>query len=262
LKYKSEMVLGDLDLHVGNYEFSAGGKEVGPLTRVTSLAQDRKTGNLDVFVRYDDKGNVMGISNIVGLDETFGTSLISHFFTGKDPRQYKDALTILVNGLSMGARTVDPSVKKEEKVYSLQVKQKSLAPGDKLPGLKAKDIDGKDFDTAQFKDRPMIMVFASADCLRCDDMMRAVEKGVSGGGKIATVYIVSADASVTRSAMERTGAKGTAVSEPADYAARVFQVPYKPYIFMFDRGVLKYASPWNGEADLGGQIQGLKGGKK
>jgi len=263
LKFKTEMIMNDLDLHIGNYNFIAGGKEAGPLTRITSLVPERKTGNLDAFVRYDDKGNVMGIVSLVGLDEIFGISTLSMFFNGKDPRQYKDDLTALMNGLGAGASSVDASIKQAPpRTYPLEVKQRLLAPGDKLPGLKARDINGKDFDTAQFRDKSLIMVFASADCLRCDDMIQAVEKGISGSGKVTAAYIVSSDAGSTRSYMERLEAKGMAISEPADYAARVFQVPYKPYVFMFDRGVLKYASPWKGEADLGGQLQGFTGGKK
>ena len=264
LKFKSQMIMNDLDIHVGNYDVIAGGKPAGPVTRITSLDPERKTGNLDAFVRYDDKGNVMGIASLVGLDEIFGISTLSMFFKGKDPRQYKDDLTALMNGLGAGASSNDAAIKPPPpKTYPLEVKQRLLAPGDKLPGLKAKDIDGRDFDTAQFRDRSLIMVFAAADCLRCDDMVRAIETIVSkGNGKGTVAYIVSSDAGSTRSYMEGLEAKGRVISEPADYAARVFLVPFKPYVFAFDRGILKYASAWKGEADLANNLQGLTGGKK
>ena len=269
LKFKTDIRLADLGVLLYNYTVFSGGKEAGSVTRITALVKDGLAGGVDFLARYDDKGRVSGLVDLnpwrSGKEEVALGPLLA-FLNGKDPRNYREALGILVNGLSAAASSTDVgSPQAAPRTYPLEVRQQVLMPGAKLLPLKAKDLGGREFDTAKVQDRRLVMVFASADCLRCDDMIRALDGRLSGAGKKekpAVVYIISSDAGSTAAYAEKLGIKDPVVAEPRDFISRLFLVPYKPFVLMFDRGTLKYGLPWEGEAKLAGYLGELMGGRK
>lgn len=269
LKFRTDIRLADLGVQLYNYAVFAGGKEVGTATRVVSLVGEGLAGSVDFLARYDDKGRTAGLVDLKpwksGKEEVALGPLLM-FVTGKDLRNYRDALGILINGLAAGASSAAPSAPQAPpKTYPLEVRQQVLMPGAKLLPLKAKDINGREFNTSRVKDGRLIMVFVSSDCLRCDDMVGALDKRLSGAAKKdapAVVYLVSSDAGNAAAYAEKLGIKGPVIAEPNDFISRLFLVPYKPFMLMFDRGALKYGLSWEGEEKLAGLLRDLMGGKK
>ena len=268
LRFKSDIRMHHLGFQIINYTFLAGGKEAGGVTRITSVIQEGVGSNVDVLARYDDQGKIMGIINLKPWKEgqkEMGIEPLVAFLIGKDPSRYVDAIMILAAGLASGAKMADVQAPPPPpKDFVLDLRQKILEPGARLPALKAKDLTGKDFDTSLFKDRPLVMVFTSPNCVRCDDMIHALATGLPLLDKkrmVTPVYLITSEEAEARNYVKRLGIKETAIAEPMDQVSRLFQVPFKPYILMFDKGQLKYNVLWENEERLLGYLYLLIEGK-
>jgi len=268
MRFKSDIRMHHLGFQITNYSFMAGGKEAGGVTRVTSIIHEGVASNVDVLARYDDQGKIIGIVNLKPWKEgqqEIGIEPFLAFLIGKDPTKYIDAIMILTAGLASGVKMADVQAPPPPpKDFVLDLRQKIFEPGATLPVLKAKDLTGKDFDTSAFKNRPLIMVFTSPNCIRCDDMINALAKGLPLLDKkrmVTTVYLITSEEADARNYVKRLAIKETAIAEPMDHVSRLFQVPFKPYILMFDKGQLKYNVLWESEERLFGYLYLLIEGK-
>lgn len=269
LRFKSDIRMHRMGFQIINYTLLAGGSEAGVVTRVTSILKEGPAGSIDLLARYDDAGRLVGLRSLTSRDEKAGEAGVEGMFMmllGKDPRKYKDAVNIVMNGLAAGVSLMDvrePEAPPEG--FVLDLRQKILTPGAKLPSIKATDISGKELDTAKLQKSPLIMVFISPTCIRCDDMVSALERGLDLSGKRNTVtvaYIVSSEQTDAEAYAKRLGIGDLTIAEPTDNVSKLFQVPFKPYALMFDKGALRFNVPWEGEEKFMGLLYLLIEGKE
>jgi hypothetical protein len=257
LREKVSARLGNLELKVVNFEVMREGKKIGEVTRVVSLLQEGLAANLDLLVRYDDRGAIQGIVPLKPWNEGVDNQGIARLLwslKGHDLRTNNAALVNLITGLSAGTALTDGlAPPPPQGGYPLSVQQLLLEPGAQLPGLKVKDLAGKSFDASSYKQSKLLISFLSPDNSRSGEMALAVEKAAAQAlrdKKVAVIHIVTAPAGTAADYVQTLGLKGIVAADPASLLARMFQVPYSPYLFMFDKGVLIAPLTWEGEQKL------------
>ena len=269
LRFRTDIRMHELGFQVINYDMLDSGREAGTVTRVMSVFTEGMAADVDVIARFDDKGKIGGMVSLKpwkdGKEEA-AVGLLFSFLKGKDIVEYKDALSILFNGLASGANMKDVAPlppPPKDLVYNLE--GKILLPGIKIPALRTKDIYGREFNTGKINGK-LIMIFTSPDCKVCDELINALNKGLDLSGKresVKVAYIVGGDDKSASSYMKRLGVKETAIAEPEDHVSKLFKAPFKPYVLMFDGAALKYNFLWEGdESKLFGVLYLLIEGKE
>lgn len=262
LRYRSDLRMREAGFEIVTYTFLAGAGEAGYVTRVTSLAPPDAEGYYDLLLRFDDKGRVAGSVNLAGGGKGARSpatgeapqppggadvEVFLRYLRGKNPAEFREPLTLLINGLAMGAtlRELEPPPP-PPKDFVLDTTGQILLPGVPIPALKTKDLQGKPLSTETMKGK-VVMVFTTPTCEVCDEMIQALERGLELSrkrGSVDLVYVVGADAAETRKYLARVKAKGTGVADPDDAVSKAFQAPFRPYILMFEDGVLKFNFVW------------------
>lgn len=231
--------------HLVTYRANSAGKELGEATRVLSLMPKTGPGSVDVVARMGDGGRVLGIVSLDDGEEGRSLYPLLVFLNDRDPKELQSPLTMLLNGLAAASGSVAKS-HEPARIYPLEVKQKLLAPGDRLPAVKLTDVSGAPLDTADFADKQLVISFTAEQCIRCPEMTRALERVA---GRVATVGIHAADPETSRAYGAELKGMVT-VADPAGQLARLFLVPYSPYLMVSAKGVVTYSGPWEGEGRL------------
>lgn len=239
-----------------NYEVILEGKKAGEVTRILSLTRESLAANLDILVRYDEKGSVLGIVALKqwkeGEEQDIARLLWS--LKGQDLRTNSAALVSMIAGISAGtALTEGLAPPSPEGGYPLSVKQLLLEPGAQLPALKVKTLSGKSFDSSNNKKSKLLISFLTPDNPRSGEMAQAVEKATAQAlrdKKVTLLHIITADEETAAGYVKNLGLQSTAAADPAGLLARMFQVPFSPYFFMFNNGTLTAPLTWEGEQRL------------
>jgi len=268
LTYSSDIRMHSQGFEVINYALTAQGAEVGKVVRVRSIATQGSAAGIDVLVRYDDAGKIARILP-VPLDEgkEADPALVSllHYYQGRDPRALQPMVQILSGALAGGSLHSDlqaPAAPPED--YVLDLEHKIMTPGDKLPSFSAKDLAGKGFETKKESGK-VALVFSSPECIRCDDMLLAMEKGLDLSGKRKKVkvgYVIAADNADSKAYAERLDLNGQVLADPVDHLGKMFKIPFKPYALLFEDGELKYLVTWEEESKLLGTLYLFVEGKE
>lgn len=256
MKYKADIRMHNLGYRIINYTVLSDGQEVGVITRIESIIKQGVEGSIDLLVRYDDSGKVKRVVSLKKPEkgqEDNAVTRILHSFVGLDMEKQARAVNIMVTALAQGSKMSDVSnPPPPPKNFVLDLRQKMLTPGAKLPTIKAKYLDGKGFDTSAIKGK-LIMVFTAASCVRCDAMINTVKKGIgilnkSGAKKnLQVAYIIGSQEDAARSYAERLEITKHAIAEPTNNFSKLLQVPFKPYALMFDKSKLVFPALWERE---------------
>lgn len=266
LSEKVSAQLAEIGVKIINYNVLIGSKKVGEVSRIVSLIGEGKAANVDVLVRYDDKGTVQGSVPLRPWKEGEDMNFLLLSLKGQDLRSQQVSLNAMLNGISAGAALSDgmaPAV--PEGGYPLTVRQLLLEPGTKLPTLKMKDLAGNDLDASSYKNKKLLIAFISPDSVRSRDMTRAIEAVAVGALKektLSVVYIISSPPEKASEYANGLGLKGAAAADPAEILSKIFMVPYSPYLFMFDKGVLTAQMKWEGDEKLAGSLRNWIEGRK
>lgn len=272
LQYRSDLRMHELGVQIITYTLLSEGSEVGYVTRITSLIPPDSDSYFDLLLRIDSKKRITDSVNLMQPATAKGMSSASEetpqasaglnieaflqYLQGKDPNEYKDVLTVLVNGLASGAnlKDVEPPPP-PPKDFVLDTRGKVLLPGNPLPVVKTQDLQGKPLSTEDMKGK-VIIVFTAPTCSGCDGMIETLEKGLDLSGKRNTVnliYVVGSEAPEAASYLVQLKAKGRGVAEPDDMVTKAMKVPFRPYILMFEDGIMKFNFIWeNDESKLYG----------
>ena len=258
LSEKVSAQLADSGVKIINYNVTIGGKKVGEVSRIVSLIDEGIAASVDVLVRYDDKGKVLGIVPLKPWKaedpDAQDISLLLLSLRGQDLRNEQASLNAMLNGISAGAALSDGMAPPApEGGYPLNVRQLLLEPGTKLPSLKMKDLAGNDLDAFSYKGKKLLIAFISPDSVRSRDMARAIEAVAAGALKektLSVVYIISSTPEKAGEYANGLALKGAAAADPAGILSKMFMVPYSPYLFMFDKGILTAQMKWEGESTL------------
>lgn len=260
-----------------NYDVLLGEKKVGEVTRILPLAQDGPSADVDLLVRYDDKGAVRGVTSLKPWRRDADAGDLPRLlgaFTGRDLRSDQARLSGMIAGISAGAAMADGmAAPSGRELAPAKVRQLLLEPGAQLPPLKVTDLNGAPFDAASRTPSKLLISFLSPDNPRSGDMARAIEAGAArelADQRVALIHIISAPADQAAGYAGAAGLRGRAAADPAGLLARMFRAPYTPYLFMFEGGTLAAPVAWEGEERLGaalrrflhGAASGAKGGAK
>jgi hypothetical protein len=259
LQEKVGVRLDNLGVKLINYEVLLEGKKAGEVTRIVSLREEGLAANLDMLARYDVKGVIQGIVSLrpwpEGGEQQDLTRLLWSL-RGQDLRTNQAALVNMITGLAAGTALADGMAPPPPAGgYPLSVKQLLLERGAKLPFLKVTDLSGKSFDSSTYRKSKLLISFLSPENSRSGEMAQAVEKVAAPAirnKKVAVLHIISAPEETAAEYVKSLGLKSTAAADPAGLLARMFQVPYSPYLFMFNKGVLTAPVTWEGEQKLQG----------
>lgn len=281
LRYRSDLRMQERGFQIITFTFLSEGQEAGYVTRVTSVMPQDSGDYFDLLMRLDAKKKIMDVADLIqpvrnGKPKASTTEALPqgpvvreallHYLKGKDAGEYKDALTILIEGLAAGAnlRDVEP-LPPPPKDLVLDTTGKIMLPGQSLPVIKVTDLQGKVFSTEKMKGK-VVMVFTTPTCEVCDGMILALEKGLELSQKRNTVtlaYVVGSDETQARTYLARLKTKGTGIAEPEDAISKALKAPFRPYILMFEKGKLKYNFVWeNDESKLFGFLYLLIEGKE
>lgn len=266
-----------LGVELVTYDVMQGEKRIGEVTRIVSLMPEEPAAAVDMLVRYDDNGAVLGIVPLKAWQDAAGSPDITRLlwsFRGKDPRIDAAALTNMIAGVAAGTALADGMAPPApEGGYPLTVKQLLLEPGARLPALKVTDLGGKLFDLSTYNTSKLLIVFLSPDGPRSGEMAQAIESLAApapGNRKVPLLHVIAAPAEAAAAYAGTLGLKSPAAADPAGLLARMFQVPYTPYLFLFNRGILTAPVRWEGEQALRDSLKaflndgtsGVKGGAK
>lgn len=257
LREKMSARLATLGVKLINYDVMLDEKKAGEVTRIISLSREGLAANLDMLVRYDEKSGVQGIVSLKlwkeGEVQDDMTRLLWSL-RGQDLQKNNTALISLITGLSAGTALTDglapPS---PEGGYPLNVKQLLLEPGAQLPSLKIKGLAGKSFDTSSNNKTKLLISFLSPDNPRSSEMAQAIEKTALRAirdKKVSVIHIITAPVETAVEYAKTFGLTNVVAADPAGLLSRMFQVPYSPYLFMFNKGILTAPVTWEGEQSL------------
>lgn len=283
LHYRSDLRMHELGFQISTYTLLSGENEAGYVTRITALMPPDAAGYFDLLLRLDAQKRVAGSVNLVppGSQGTAANSSAQEssptaggpgfdaflqYLHGKNAVEYKEVLTALINGLASGAnlRDVEP-LPPPPADFILDTTGKILLPGNPLPVVKSQDLQGQPFTTEKMKGK-VIIVFTAPTCAGCDGMIETLEKGLDLSGKrntVKLVYVVGAEAPEAITYLTRLKAKGTGLAEPDDKITQAMKVPFRPYILMFEDGIMKFNFVWeNDESKLYGFLYLLIEGKE
>ena len=131
---------------------------------------------------------------------------------------------------------------------TLEIKQKFLEPGSKIPGIVAEGIHGKKLDTKNLK-KPLFLMFAAIRSTTCKDMIVGLQEGLelSGGkGKIDVAYVLSSSKEDAQDYAAKLKINDRIVITDAQrQLAKMFQVPFTPMAFMYsEEGILEQVIFW------------------
>lgn len=254
LQEKVSIRLANLGVKLINYEVMLEGKKAEEVTRIVSLLKEGLAANLDMLARYDDKGVVQGIVSLrpwqEGGDQQDLTRLLGSLH-GQDLRTNQAALVSMITGLAAGTALADGMAPPApEGGYPLSVKQLLLEPGAQLPVLKVTDLAGKTFNSSTYKKTKLLISFLAPDNPRSGEMAQAVEKAAAQAlrdKKVALLHIITAPEETAAGYVKTLGLQSAAAADPAGLLARMFQVPFSPYLFLFNKGTLTAPLTWEGE---------------
>lgn len=257
LREKVSARRADLGVELITYDVIGEEKKAGEVTRIVSLMPEGPAATVDMLVRYDDNGAVQGIVTLKAWqDDAEAPELVRLLwsFKGKDPRINAAALTNMIAGVAAGTELTDGlAPPAPEGGYPLTVKQLLLEPGAHLPALKVTDLGGKQFDVSTSHNSKLLVVFLSPDSPRSGEMAQAIESLAApalGNKKASLLHVIAAPAETAAAYAATLGLKSPAAADPAGLLARMFQVPYSPYLFLFNKGTLMALVRWEGEQAL------------
>lgn len=257
LQEKVRVRLDNLGVKLINYEVLLEGKKTGEVTRIVSLREEGLAANLDMLARYDVEGAIQGIVSLrpwqEGGDQQDLTRLLWSL-RGQDLRTNQAALVNMISGMAAGTALADgmaPPPPAEG--YPLSVMQLLLEPGAQLPVLKVTDLAGKTFNSSTYKKTKLLISFLAPDNPQSGEMAQAVEKAAAQAlrdKKVALLHIITASEETAAGYVKTLGLQSTAAADPAGLLAKMFQVPFSPYFFMFNKGTLTAPLTWEGEQKL------------
>jgi peroxiredoxin len=268
LQFKVDMRMPKAGITILNYTLMSGESEIGPVTRVKSLALADSVKNLELLIRYAEDGSVVRAIPIVPTeaeDESDLESLLK-FYIAKHPERVHDIVQFVNEGLTIGAKMRDIKAPlRPPDGYVLDITQKVMKPGDKLPAIKTKTATGESFDTQKLGGKPLAMVFSAATCGRCPEMLSNMNEAVERlkiRDQLVLAYVVHGDANESKQHVEQSRVDGTIIPDPEGQLTKLLNVPFKPYAMMFTGdGSLKYNVHWTDVNKLGGVLDILVHGK-
>lgn len=264
LREKLGARLAELGVELVNYEVMQGGKKLGEVTRILSLSREGLAARVDLLVRYDDRGAVQGVVSLQPWQEGQELTRLLWSFRGQDLRESSAALASMIAGVSAGTALTDGLAPPSPAgAYPVSVKQLLLEPGARLPALKVTDLTGRPFDSSLHQNSKLLISFLSPNSPRSGEMAQALER-LTGPElrqkRVSLLQVISAPAGTADGYAKALGLNSPAAADPAGLLARMFQAPYTPYLFMFDRGVLTGSVGWEGEQRLQQQLREFLGG--
>lgn len=110
--------------------------------------------------------------------------------------------------------------------------------GDPAPALTGTTLDGKPFDLASLKGRPVVVNFWASWCVPCRDEFPLFKDALATGAAsdLAIVGVVfNDDDAAARSFLTKAGADWPSVSDPSGALARAWRVVAPPQTYFIDR---------------------------
>lgn len=275
LTYSVDFNMHSMGYKVVNYILSGNGKELGTVSRVMALNPEGPAGMVDVLVRHDKDGRILHLASLkpwkVGDKELDPTPLFK-LLVGRKMEDLRDPLNVLLNGLAAGATIGDQKPLAQPPAgYKLDLTQKILTPGAKLPNMKLMSLAGQVVGTDKLAG-PLVLFFAGVNSPETDAMVKVMETARTGmpqnpkvkdvAAKMIVRYVVPGETAKVQ-AYAKTAAldPSLVLVDTNQQLAKLFQVPFKPYCMMYEaNGTLKYITPWRGEEELLGMIYLLCGG--
>ncbi len=267
LEFKADVRMHASGFEVRNFALLSGERSLGMVSHVKSILPEGLGSQVEYLVCYDARGQVVDLVPLrewrVGEQVVDIEPLLS-FLRGKDPQQVQQAVLILMSSVAAaaGTQTMKPPAG-PPKGYTVNLEQKILTPGAKLPPLKSKDLNGNDFDSTALGDKPLVLVFCSPRSQRCPEMAAATEELLTWPrlkDRVHLVYIVIGTDAEVHTFATQNKLSGTVLADPTNQLSMLLKVPFKPYALFFDaQGELKMNVYWTEKPKLAGCLFQLLG---
>ncbi len=274
MTYRVDVRLNHLGVAVTNYSVSDATGELGVVSRIQSFPG--ATVPVDCLVLCDKDGRMVKAANLTPwkiAGRNVDVSGLLKVMAGYNMEEMKQPLGVLCNGMALAAKAgAMEQLAKPPAGYTLNLEHKILVPGAALPKITIPTLAGTSLDSAKLAGAPLIVAFVSMHHTRSDGFVAMLENGrrlmaanpaVGAAMKqVRVLYVVGGKAADVAEFAKgvRLGAELVA-ADPADTVQKLFQVPFKPYVLMFDgQGKLKFNSPDLKEDELLGLLYLLCGG--
>lgn len=274
MEYGIDLRMNHLGVKVTNYKMSDANGELGSVSRIESSGS--ADVQVDCLVYCNKKGQLIQAVNLKPWEidgRNVDVATLLQVLAGSNMENMKKPLTTLLNGLALSANVDDmQELAKPPKDFTLNLQNKILVPGAKLPKIVIPFLDGTTLDTSKVG-APLVLVFLSKHFESCSEFATMVEKTrkalegnpIVGKTMKATcfAYIVGgSDKEVAAYARSLNLPKSQVAADKMDIMQKLFKVPFKPYVLMFDaNGVLKANTPDLKKEELMGHFYMLAGGK-
>ncbi len=113
-----------------------------------------------------------------------------------------------------------------------------LSIGGPAPDLRLVDLDGRPFELASLRGRPVVLNFWASWCVPCREEFPLLEQALAAHASedLAVVGVLfKDDVAPARAFMEQMGVRWVSVQDPDDVAAGVYRVVAPPTTFFIAR---------------------------
>ena len=250
---------------INKYTLYSAGKSLGPVSIIQSSFQNPDKPVIHAIVRYDDDGKILTFTPLekwkIGERE-IDLQLLAAIFVNTDIRDYRQSFHTLIDSLATGAKMAKVKAPtRPPKGKPIDLSEKTLKPGEKLPPLKATAIDGQVLDSQKLGGLPHILVFTSPKCEKCLDVLKTIKDLVAMepfNGKCKVAYIVHGDKEESQTYASDLGLEGLIIPDAQGLLTSLLKIPFKPYTLMVEpSGILKYNVYWTEKEKIAGAIYGL-----
>ncbi len=276
LEFKVDFNMNTMSFKVMNYTMYSNDVEIGIVSRVMALHSEGPATNVDMLVRYGNKGEILNLINLKPWKikgKTVSITPLMQMLAGQRMADLRTPLNVLLNGLAAGVTLQDAEpLTAPPKDFVLNLKQKIIEPGAKIPPMNFTFIDDSQFSTKSMTG-PLAMFFISLQSSRCEAMIKSIEFARTGfpqnpevadiAKTMKVIYIIGGTKDNIAAFAERNKMdKSTVVCDPTDQLQKLYQIPFKPYGLMYNvDGIMVNNVIWEGEAELLGTFYMLCGGK-
>lgn len=286
VKHRAHIRMHNLGFEITNYTVVADGEEAGTVSRVTSVVSKGYGKDVDVLVRFDKNGHIADMKNLKmwkSGGDAVSIKPLKSILMGRNPKDLAPAVNVLMSGLSNAAdMTEKEAPPAPPEGYKLNLKQKILTTGAKMPKISATTLSDTKLNTANRNGGPWIFVFCSLkEGSRSDDMVKTVKEMAKvmsddrikdapkfkqihdAAEKLNLVYVYTYHKTepVKQHIKELGLNPENVIVDQNNLLTKAFQIPFKPYALMFSKkGVLKANAPWQGQSQLRGMMYKVLGG--
>lgn len=267
LRYRSDISMDQLGFRLVNYDMYSAGNMVGQLSRLMSVENAELKSPVDILIRFEKGGEISRIETFYptqkerNAEPEYFQHLLG-FYLNKRPAEQQMLVQIVANGLAAAQEmrgTNAPAAPPEG--FTLDLTNRILTSGAALNPVSVTSVRGTVFDMNGYT-KPLALLFVSPECVECRKMTDAIRfaESKAGKGKMQVIYIVAADAkNASAYAKSAKFDSGFVVADAAGMLAGLFQIPFKPYALMYNKGVLQSNSAWEDEEKFLGLVVSLLG---